>query len=238
LFTLSMTFGTPYTTAVIVPLLAGVGLEIAWFCSVRPAVVALAPYGINYFLPAPSYPESSSKKHKIFRENSDIAMIFPSVYVAHTGCFDKAGFPICVQSAAPLQQQRWLQVLRAVSARAGAPGLARRAGAGSAPQGPLPGRGRRGRRQLVGGGQTEAGDWSAYRTRTKTLELGAAGLAGAAPVRGGCHAGISPRPGGGGLPAPRRLLPRAAPGAPVGVVRPAGGCGCDRAPSAARPEGG
>jgi hypothetical protein len=52
LFTLSMTFGTPYTTAVIVPLLAGVGLENAWFCSVRPAVVASAPYGINYFLPA------------------------------------------------------------------------------------------------------------------------------------------------------------------------------------------
>jgi hypothetical protein len=79
LFTLSMTFGTPYTTAVIVPLLAGVCLEIAWFCSVRQAVVASAPYGRNYFLSAggkyPSYRVSSLKKHKIFTENSDIAMI-------------------------------------------------------------------------------------------------------------------------------------------------------------------
>jgi hypothetical protein len=73
LSTLSMTFGTPYTTAVIVPLLAVVCLEIAWFCFFRPAVfasapygrnyssivVASAPYGRNYFLPAgekyPSY---------------------------------------------------------------------------------------------------------------------------------------------------------------------------------------
>jgi hypothetical protein len=132
-------------------------------------------------------------------------MIFPSVYVAHTGCFDKAGFPICVQSAAPLQQQRWPQVLRAVSARAGAPGLARRAGAGSAPQGPLPGHGRRGRRQLGGGRRTEAGDWSAYRTRTKTRSGGTCrcgARAGRRPCRcrgrgeGGCrlHAG-SRRPG-------------------------------------------
>ena len=37
LSTLSMTFGTPYTTAVIVPLLAVVCLEIAWFCFFRPA---------------------------------------------------------------------------------------------------------------------------------------------------------------------------------------------------------
>ena len=44
---LSMTFSTPYTTAVIVPLLAVVCLEIAWFCFVRPAVVASAPYRIN-----------------------------------------------------------------------------------------------------------------------------------------------------------------------------------------------
>jgi hypothetical protein len=140
LSTLNMTFGTPYATAVIVPLLAGVCLEIAWFCSVRlgPAVVASAPYGINYFLPAvgryPSYPESSSKKHKKFRKNSDTAMIFPSVYVAHTGCFDKAGFPICVQSAAPLQQHRWPQVLRAVSARAGAARWGRLGAARAAPR--------------------------------------------------------------------------------------------------------
>jgi hypothetical protein len=97
LSTLSMTFGTPYTTAVIVPLLAVVCLEIAWFCFFRPAVVASAPYGRNYFLPAggryPSYPESSPKKSKIFRENSEITMIFPSVYIAPTGYF-KAGFPI------------------------------------------------------------------------------------------------------------------------------------------------
>jgi hypothetical protein len=57
-------------------------------------------------------------------------------------------------------------------------------------------------------------------------------------VRRPCGAAAMPGshrgPGEGGC----RLLPRAAPGAPVGVVRPAGGCGCDRAPSAARPEGG
>jgi hypothetical protein len=97
LSTLSMTFGTPYTTAVIVPLLAVVCLEIAWFCFFRPAVVASAPYGRNYFLPAhakyPNYPQGSPKKDKIFRENSEIIMIFPSVYVAPTGYF-KAGFPI------------------------------------------------------------------------------------------------------------------------------------------------
>ncbi len=97
LFMLSMTFGTPYITALILPLLAGVCLEIAWFC----------------FFPTGSSCVCIVRKNNIFcqqggakvsweffedaqtiRKNSDIAMIFPPVYVAHTGYFDKAGFQI------------------------------------------------------------------------------------------------------------------------------------------------
>ena len=129
------------------------------------------------------------------------------------------------------------------------PGLGRRAGEGSAPQGP-PGRGGLGRRQLGGGGQADAGDsdWSAYWTRTKTLdsELRAAGAAGAAPARA---AGAVPMPGqrrgrggrgvAGSTPAPSPRGVRRARLPPVGAVRPAGGCGCNRTPSAAaRPERG
>ena len=98
LFTLGVTFGTLYTTAIILPLLAAVCLEIAWFFFFRPAVVASAPSRRNYFLPAggryPKYPESSPKKHKIVKENADIAIILPPVYVAHTGFFGKDGSPV------------------------------------------------------------------------------------------------------------------------------------------------
>jgi hypothetical protein len=123
LSTLSMTFGTPYTTAVIVPLLAVVCLEIAWFCFFRPAVVAsagLCPVWKKLF--SASRGEIPELSGKFFEEAQNI--------------------------------QRKLRY-------------------------------------------------------------------------------SNDRPGEGGLPAPRRLLLRAARGAPVGAVRPAGGCWCDRAPLAA-----
>ena len=123
LSTLSMTFGTPYTTAVIVPLLAVVCLEIAWFCFFRPA--GLCPVWKKLF--SVSRGEIPELSCKFFEEAQNI--------------------------------HRKLRY-------------------------------------------------------------------------------SNDRPGGGGLPAPRRLLPRAARGAPVGAVRPAGGCWCDRAPLAARSERG
>ncbi len=115
---LSMTFSTPYTTAVIVPLLAVVCLEIAWFCFFRPA--GLCPVWKKLF--SVSRGEIPELSCKFFEEAQNI--------------------------------HRKLRY-------------------------------------------------------------------------------SNDRPGGGGLPAPRRLLPRAARGAPVGAVRPAGGCWCDRAPLAA-----
>ena len=93
LYMLSIIFGT----AVFFLQLAVICLEIIWFCC-RPAVVASSPSRRNRFVPAegkfPSFPISSPKKNKIFREGQHIVMIFPAVYVAHTGYFDKEGLPI------------------------------------------------------------------------------------------------------------------------------------------------
>ena len=98
LFMLSMITGTSYATAVFFPQLAVVFLEIAWFCCFRPAVVASVKSRKNRFLPGVAtvraYPSSSPKKDKIFKEGNDISMILPAVYVAHTGYFDKRGFPL------------------------------------------------------------------------------------------------------------------------------------------------
>jgi hypothetical protein len=93
-----MITGTSYATAVFFPQLAVVFLEIAWFCCFRPAVVASVKSRKNRFLPGVAtvraYPSSSPKKDKIFKEGNDISMILPAVYVAHTGYFDKRGFPL------------------------------------------------------------------------------------------------------------------------------------------------
>ena len=98
LFMLSMITGTSYATAVFFPQLAVVFLEIVWFCCFRPAVVVSVKSRRNSFLPGMgtfrAYPSSSPKKYKIIREGNYISMIFPAVYVAHTGYFDKRGFPL------------------------------------------------------------------------------------------------------------------------------------------------
>ena len=97
-FMLSMITGTSYATAVFFPQLAVVFLEIAWFCCFRPAVVVSSSSGKTHFLPAvggyPAYPSNSPKKSKIFRDGSEISVLFPAVYVAHTGFFDNHGLPI------------------------------------------------------------------------------------------------------------------------------------------------
>ena len=98
LFMLSMITGTSYPTAVFSPQLAVVFLEIAWFCCFRPAVVVSVKSRKNRFRPGMgsfrAYPSSSPKKDKIIREGHEISMIFPAVYVAHTGYFDERGFPL------------------------------------------------------------------------------------------------------------------------------------------------
>jgi hypothetical protein len=98
LFMLSMITGTSYTTAVFFPQLAVVFLEIAWFCCFRPAVVVSVKSRKNRFLPGIGtirvYPSSSPKNGKIIMEGKEISMILPAVYVAHTGYFDKRGFPL------------------------------------------------------------------------------------------------------------------------------------------------
>ena len=95
---LSMISGMNFLTAVILPQLAIVFLEIAWFCCFRPAVVVSSSSGKTHFLPAvggyPAYPSNSPKKSKIFRDGSEISVLFPAVYVAHTGFFDNHGLPI------------------------------------------------------------------------------------------------------------------------------------------------
>lgn len=98
LLTLIMTFDTTCTIFFIVPLLAVVCLDIAWYCFLRPPVVASSPSRTNYFQPAggrfPSFPTGSSKKSKIYRQGNDIVMTFPPIYVAHTGYFDENGSAI------------------------------------------------------------------------------------------------------------------------------------------------
>jgi len=98
LFMFSMITGTSYTTAVFFPQLTVVVLEIAWFCCFRPAVVVSVKSRKNRYLPGigkfRAYPSSSPKKGKIIMEDKEISMILPAVYVAHTGYFDKRGFPL------------------------------------------------------------------------------------------------------------------------------------------------
>ena len=98
LFMFSMITGTSYTTAVFFPQLAVVFLEIAWFCFARPAVVVSVKSRKNRYLQGigkfRAYPSSSPKKGKIIMEDKEISMILPAVYVAHTGYFDKRGFPL------------------------------------------------------------------------------------------------------------------------------------------------
>ena len=78
--------------------LAVVFLEIAWFYFFRPAVVVSVKSRKNRFLPGIGtirvYPSSSPKNGKIIMEGKEISMILPAVYVAHTGYFDKRGFPL------------------------------------------------------------------------------------------------------------------------------------------------
>jgi hypothetical protein len=98
LFMLSLITGTSYATAVFFPQLIVVFLEIVWFCCFRPAVVVSVKSRRNRFLPGMAtfraYPSSSPKKDKIIREGNNIYITFPAVYVAHTGYFDKRGFPL------------------------------------------------------------------------------------------------------------------------------------------------
>ena len=98
LFTLSITLGTTYISTVILPQLAIVFLEIAWFCCFRPAAFVTIKSHKNRYLAAlgifPSFPADSPKKNKIFKENGGISIIFSDVYVAPTGYYDTNGLPV------------------------------------------------------------------------------------------------------------------------------------------------
>ena len=98
LFTLSITLGTTYISTVILPQLAIVFLEIAWFCCFRPAAFVTIKSHKNRYLAAlgifPTFPADSPKKNKIFKENGGISIIFSDVYVAPTGYYDTNGLPV------------------------------------------------------------------------------------------------------------------------------------------------